>query len=168
MVPDLCLLRLSCCPSNTAAQNVLLVGICLCIATCWLLSRSCPLHPDLHHCGLFLQKGAYTRENSISGFFLLAELSATCSLGSHESFSSSLSALGQGSTTPGTPILKPKHGVTGVVQTIIEQTWHGHFPLLKEGLHYPLLAPRRPGWGTSVGMFSNLITYPCLKLFMVH
>lgn len=27
---------------------------------------------------------------------------------------------------------------------------------------------RRPGWATSVGMFSNLITYPCLKLFMVH
>lgn len=165
--PDLGLLWLSCCPSNAAAEEVSgrnLSWHC----NLWLLSHSSPLHPDLHHRGLSLQQGTSTRENAMSGFFFLADLSATFSLGSHESPPSSLSALGQGSTTPGAPVLKPRHWATGVLQTVIGQTGSGHFAPMKEGLCYPLVAPRRPDWDTSAGVFSNLITYPCLKLFMVH
>lgn len=118
----------------------------------WLLPCSSQCIANLPH-----HLGPYAKENTVSGLFPSAKLSAA------PCFPLKLCIRpewGQGwDQSPKGPILERQHRATQALQL---------FPPLREGLHEPLIAHRRPGWGTSAGMFSNLITYPCLKLFMVH
>lgn len=123
------------------------------------------MHSGLHHPNLPRHRGPSAIENAVSRLFPSARLSAA--LVSHESSASSLITPGLGSEPSGSDAGKATRGNPNSA-ALIEQSSGGHFPPVKEDLHEPLVAQRRPGWGTSAGMFSNLITYLCLKLFMVH
>lgn len=148
MVPDLCLLlwwmNLKCSSWKNSWRGIPLALY--------------PTHPRPSP----LWASPSSRQNILYGFVFLPELSTTLSFHFHGS--------------PPSVRAQPPPRLQYSTQNI-EQV-----EFCKQKLNipaWPLFPPegrfalspcssRRPGWATSVGMFSNLITYPCLKLFMVH